>query len=569
MTDLLQILLDRADVYPDGLCVRTFSKRSKPGERTWSEVVTAAKRASAGLQALGVQRGDVVVLLGTHHLDLYGTWLGCVWLGAIPTILAEPSVRVDPAIYWSRLESLLARIKGWGIVADPKIKRQEHLANTTRYFTYDAICASEAAVPERVIPSPEDTLLLQHSSGTTGLQKGVMLSHQAVSRHATSYNQVLQLSCGDHIASWLPLYHDMGFIACFLSPLLSGIPVTWLSPFEWVANPALLLDAVTKDRATLIWLPNFAFHFLAQRVKSEPGRFDLSSLRAVVNCSEPVTAEAMEDFQRRFATDGLSSTALHACYAMAENVFAVSSSSATSPPRKRTILRKTWHDEHRAVDADPTLHSHEVSSVITHVSNGPCVPDCEVRIVDETGKSLPPDFAGVVHIRSPFMFSGYFRREEASGSLFDADGFYDTGDLGYLDSEDHVYITGRQKDLIVVGGRNIYPQDVEQLAGEVAGVYPGRVVCFGVTIRDLGTQGLVVLVESQEPETAWEEIARQVRLIVPTRLDLDVFDVRVQPYGVLRKSTSGKLARQGNREWYLTGRFGDLPDAVVNELDRE
>jgi acyl-CoA synthetase (AMP-forming)/AMP-acid ligase II len=189
--------------------------------------------------------------------------------------------------------------------------------------------------------------------------------------------------------------------------------------------------------------------------------------------------------------------------------------------------------------------------------------------VDETGKSLPPDCAGVVHIRSPFMFSGYFRREELGGSLFDPDGFYDTGDLGYLDSEGHVYITGRQKDLIVVGGRNIYPQDVEQLAGEVAGVYPGRIVCFGVTIRDMGTQGLVILVESQEPEPAWEEIARQVRLIVPTRLDLDVFDVRVQPHGVLRKSTSGKLARQGNREWYLTGRFGDLSDAVLNELDRE
>ena len=568
MLDVVSAVLRHAAERPDAVAVQLFSKRSRPAIQTWREMAEAARRAAGFLHRTGVRRGDIVVLIGTHQIDLYGVWLGCVWLGAIPTILAEPSVRVNPEIYWSRLGELLRRINAWGLAYDPKVKIQRELLMVPQAHAYDAITAitveadqASQPTPEPVRPAADDILLLQHSSGTTGLQKGVVLSHCAVWRHAESYNRVLQLSPADRIASWLPLYHDMGFIACFLNPLLSGVPVVWLSPFEWVANPALLLEAVTQHKATLTWLPNFAFQFLAQRVKHEPGRFDLSSLRAVVNCSEPVTAEVMHAFQERFAPEGLSPDALHTCYAMAENVFAVSSSHASCPPRERRIVRSVWHAEHRSV-----VSLDNAPNTITHVSNGRCVPDCELRIVDDEQQILPSGIAGMVQIRSPFLFSGYFGRDDLNPTIFDADGFYDTGDLGYLDEDGHVYITGRKKDLIIVGGRNIYPQDVEQLAGEVPGVYPGRAVCFGVSIRDLGTEGLVILVESNEPVEGWEEIARQVRVIVPNRLDLDVFDVRVQSHGTLRKSTSGKLARQGNREWYLTGRFGALPDAVVNDL---
>ncbi len=379
-----------------------------------------------------------------------------------------------------------------------------------------------------------------------------MLSHEAVGRHAESYNALLRLSHSDVIASWLPLYHDMGFIACFLNPLLRGVPVIWLSPFEWVANPGLLLDAITQHKATVAWLPNFAFAFLAQRVKSEPARYDLSPLRALVNCSEPVTAEAMQFFADRFAGDGFRSEAVQTCYAMAENVFAVSSSSDSCRPILRRIDRRTWHEEHRSLpieaDAERSAAAPESQpQPIVHVSNGRCVPDCEIRIVDDSGRQLPAGSAGRVLIRSSFLFNGYFRREDLNAILLDADGFFDTGDLGYLDEDSHVYITGRHKDLVIVGGKNIYPQDVEQAAAELPGVYPGRVVCFGVRQRSLGTEGLVVLLESEESEAAWDEIGRNVRVSIPARLDLDLIDVRVVARGTLRKSTSGKLARGQSR----------------------
>ena len=555
--NIIGLLGNHAARFGDDSCVQLFSRRVKAETRTWSEVYAAAQRAAATLQARGLRRGDVLVLIGTHHIDFYAVWLGCVWLGAIPTVLSEPSVRIDHLVYWSRLRELLERIQAWGLALDPRIAVEPGRFGALSILRYDEISHGEGKSLPPVVPAENDTLLLQHSSGTTGLHKGVMLSHGAIWRHFQAYNESIGLSRQDRIATWLPLYHDMGFIACFIMPLMAAVPVVWLSPFEWVASPGLLLTAVTESRATLAWLPNFAFEFLAKRVKAEATRFNLSSLRAVINCSEPVTADAMEHFATRFAESGFAPSALHTCYAMAENVFAVSASTSLEPPRRRRVARRAWHDRHIALLAPPGE-----ADVVTHVSNGPCVRDCEVRIVDELGRALPPCNAGEVLIRSPFLFTGYFRRDDLNEHLFDDQGFYHTGDLGYLDDSGHLYITGRQKDLIIVGGRNIYPQDIELAAAEVPGVYPGRVVCFGVFFSALGTEGLVILLESEEPDSSWAELARKVRSVVTGRLDVDVFDCRIVPRERLRKSTSGKLARGSNRDWYLEGQFGAISTEV-------
>lgn len=559
--DIVSRVIEHAERGPERTCVRTFSRRNKPAGRTFAEVAAAVGRAASFYREQGLRAGDVVVLVGTHHIDFYAAWLGCVWLGAIPTVLAEPSVRVAKEIYWSRLGELLARIGAWGMAHDPKLKIENSLLGVARTFRYDEVAAGAGPLPPRAKCAPESTMLLQHSSGTTGLHKGVMLSHEAVWRHNESYNRDLGVNERDIVATWLPLYHDMGFIACFIMPLLLGVEVVWLSPFEWVANPALLLDAISQHRATLCWLPNFAFAFLAQRSKAEPGQYDLSSLRAVVNCSEPVSEEAMRAFAARFESSGFSSAALQTCYAMAENVFAVTTSSDQSPPRFRRLDRAAWHDQHRSLE----VSSPEQPSVV-HVSSGRAVADCQVKIVDSSGVELPAGAAGRILIRSPFLFSGYFRRDDLNGSLFDKQGFYDTGDLGYLDEDGHVYVTGRAKDLVIIGGRNIYPQDVEQVVNEVDGVHAGRVVSFGVPMRELGTEGLVILVESDHEPPAWEAIAAAICNAVPQRLDIDVADARVVPRGQLRKSTSGKLARAGNREWYLNGTFGPIA-ATISVLE--
>ncbi len=571
MRSVVQAVLSHAERHPERVCSRLASIRGgrleAVGLRTWGEVATAAERAAGFLNARGIRSGDVVILMGTHHPDFHACWLGCVWLGAVPAVLAEPSVRVDREVYWSRLMALFQRIDPWAVLADPEIVVDTALSLGCAVHRYPEVVTLAGPRLRPSEPGPEDLLLLQHSSGTTGLHKGVMLSHGAVMRHAASYARALELDGSEVFASWLPLYHDMGLIACFVQPLISGIPLVWLSPFEWVANPALLLHAVSEWRATHAWLPNFAFSFLAQRVREPPGAFDLSCLRAVVNCSEPVTAEAMDGFARRFAADGLDPKALHACYAMAETVFAVSSTTRAASPRRRRVDRRAWNEAHVAQLAPETAPH---ADTVVHVSSGLTVEGCEVRIGPFGGGagSLEPGAAGRVWVRGAFLFDGFFRRPDLNVALFDSQGFYDTGDLGYIDELAHLYVTGRLKDLVIVGGRNVYPHDIEAVVNDVPGVHSGRVVVFGVPHRGLATEGLVALVESDLAEAHWPNVVRDVRASAPRRLDLDLLDVRVVPKGALRKSTSGKLARAGNREWYLEGRFGAVP-VVVDATTRD
>ena len=520
---------------------------------SFADVAAAARRAASAWKARGVGRGDLVVLVGTHPPDLYACWLGAVWLGAVPTILAEPSVRIDAERYRRRLAALLERNDARHLALDPQYSGEAPWPAGVGRSSYEEIAAGSpgTVVGEPPEVDPGDLLLLQHSSGTTGLQKGVMLSHGAVAAHAEDYAAALGLTDDDVVVSWLPLYHDMGFIACFLLPLARGVPVVWLSPFEWVANPALLLEAASAERATLAWLPNFAYPFLAQRVRELADDVDLSSLRAVINCSEPVTGEAFDPFAKRFTRHGLRPEALHTCYAMAENVFAVTTSSPDAPPHRLAVDRETWFHQHQAVETP------EGSTDAVHLlSSGLPLPRCRVRIARPDGTEAERGEVGRVLIRSPFLFDGYFRRPDLDEGLFDGDGFYDTGDLGFVDRTGHLYVTGRAKDLIIVGGRNVYPQDVEAVVAEVEGVVPGRVVCFGVAVEALGTEGLVVLAESETPEEEWRRLARRIRGAVPAQLDLDLVDVRIAPRGSLSKSTSGKLARAGNRDAYLAGRFG-------------
>ncbi len=559
MQSLISTFLARADRAPASPCFTTYSRRTGIGTRSHQQVAIGAERAAAFLHARGLRRGDVLALMGTHHPDLYSVWLGCQWLGVIPTILAEPSVRVDKEIYWTRLAQLFARIEARALAVAPGIRVDEKVSGIA-IFRYDEIAGGEGPAPLPLEPNDDDVMLLQHSSGTTGLHKGVMLSHGAILRHCESYSRALRLTPQDVIASWLPLYHDMGLIACLVMPLVNGTPVVWLSPFEWVVNPALLIQAIAEYRCTLTWLPNFAFGFLAQRVRVEPGQFELSCLRQVVNCSEPVRPESMRMFAEHFKSCGLEAGSLHTCYAMAETVFAVSASTQLDPPRERRIDSKHWQAEHRACLAD-----REDGNALVHLSSGRCVAGCEIKVIDDAGNVLERDAAGHLLVRSSFLFNGYHQRDDLNRTLFDEQGFFDTGDLGYLDPDGHVFVTGRSKDLIIVGGKNIYPQDVEAVVNDLEHIHPGRVVCFGVRQSGIGTEGLVVLAESEAPAELWPDVQRNISRAVTTNLDLDLIDARIVARETLRKSTSGKLARGSNRDWYLEGRFGLLPPSLGTE----
>jgi fatty-acyl-CoA synthase len=528
-------------------------------ERTISrrELIQQAAGYAAALDAAGVQPGEVVILILQHSEALAASFFGAVLHGAIPSIMPFLTEKLSPDSYRRSLKSLFEVTQPAAVVTYPEFGPELTDALPAGGSVRRILFSSE--VPPEPEPdfsamrgrerTPGDIVLLQHSSGTTGLQKGVALSHQAVFRQLARYREAIRLTPEDTIVSWLPLYHDMGLIAGFLMPLLEDVPLVLMSPFDWVRAPYTLLQAVSRHRGTLSWMPNFAYNFCAQKIRDRDLEgVDLASWRAVINCSEPMHYQSQRMFFERFRAQGLRESALATCYAMAENVFAVTQGGIGRPATVDVISQRGLLIERVARPAA------DGEAAMRMLSCGAPLPNVEVRVVDDARKDLPERQLGEVLLRSDCMLSGYYRRDDLTGQAFH-DGWYLTGDLGYL-ADGEVYITGRKKDLIIVGGKNVYPQDLENLASEVAGIHPGRVVAFGVDNEEMGTEDVVIVAEQEagagEPaEVTPERLGEEIRKRVTRGSDIALRQVMVVERGWLLKTSSGKIARNANREKFL------------------
>lgn len=483
-----------------------------------------------------------------HGLDLLAAFVGALISGHIPTMLAPPSPRMEVMKYADSFSRMLKHIQLSTLVVDSHTTLQLDQLGLGFAFDCQTINPDEVAAvgfAEWRDGESDEIALLQHSSGTTGLQKGTAFSHRAILQHNQQYTKRLSITSDDCIVSWLPLYHDMGLAACFLLPLLSGVRFVQISPFDWVLRPSLLLDQIASERGTLCWLPNFAYKFMAENIRASQLRddLDLSSIRAWVNCSEPVYDSSHQAFLERFAQYGVSEKQFTASYAMAENVFAVSQS---LPGKYKSLT----FDRVKFTTEQVIEPSHQADAM-TAVSNGLPLEGVEVSIIDGNGNRLPEDKVGEVTLRSDYLFSGYFRRPELTSEAMTADGWYKTGDLGFL-HDGEVYVTGRKKDLIIIQGRNFWPTDIEAVAATAEGVLPGRVVAFGLADEKSGTERLVILAEIDEAAAGREaNIAMTIRKTVAQQLEVVPAAVQIVGPRWLVKSTAGKLARNDNRLKYL------------------
>jgi len=392
---------------------------------------------------------------------------------------------------------------------------------------------------------PEDIVLLQHSSGTTGLQKGVALSHQSVLRQINTYTEVLKINADDVIVSWLPLYHDMGLIAGFLLPILHSVPLVLMSPFDWVRAPYRLMHAISQYHGTLVWLPNFAYNFCAKKIRPRHmDGVDLSTWRAVINCSEPMRHESHMLFLDAFKPYGLREDALATSYAMAENTFAVTQGGIDTPVTIDVVDRDAIQTERFArpgIKDQPNL---------IMVSAGKPIPGTEVRVIDSNGETLPDRQIGEIALRSNCMLTEYYHRPNTTKDAF-LDGWFLTGDFGYM-LNGEVYITGRKKDLIIVGGKNIYPQDLERIAMTVTGVHPGRVVAFGIFSKEVGTEQVVIVAEVDSADSEIQQkIANEIRQAVTQGTAVVARVVHLVEEGWIIKTSSGKTARLANRDKFI------------------
>lgn len=527
---------------------------------SYRQLLQGAAAYARAFEQHGIQPGEVVILILQHGADLVYSFFGAVLHGAIPAIMPFLTEKLLPERYRADLASLVGITRPAAIVTYREFEPEVQAALAPGSPVLEAggpvravIVLDQVGEPLELDftalggmrRSPQDIVLLQHSSGTTGLQKGVALSHQAVFNQLESYSLALRLQPDDVIVSWLPLYHDMGLIAGFLMPILWGIPLVIMSPFEWVRAPYKLLQAVSRYKGTLAWLPNFAYNFCAQKIRERDlAGVDLSSWRAISNCSEPMRYASHQAFLERFTPYGLRPSALATCYAMAENVFAVTQGGVDEPVTVDEIDRDGFQIDRvaRPPEADrPTLKM---------LSAGRPIRNVEVKIVADDGRTLAERQVGEVALRSDCMLNEYYHRPDATEKAFRED-WYLTGDYGYM-ADGEVYVSGRKKDLIIVGGKNIYPQDLELLAMEVPGVHQGRVVAFGVFNEEAGTEDVVIVAEvDTEDAGEREQIASSIRQVVTRGSAVALRNVCIVGPHWIAKTSSGKTARLANRDKYL------------------
>jgi fatty-acyl-CoA synthase len=529
-----------------------------PVEFTGKEILRRADEL-ASFFATSRKRSVVLVLL-PHCPELFLLQLGLVLAGHVPAVLAWPTTRVDAEKYQRNLLHQLSHLPAGLLITLPNLAENiggglpypacgielENGAQFAKLFPGRPVGEQLECkkVGERRAGPSDEALFLQFSGGTTGAQKAVVVTAEMLITQLESLGDALQFRTDDAIASWLPLYHDMGLIACYWMPLWHGAASTQISANDWVINPELLLRYISRYNATLCWLPNFAFSYISQRRESMRQKQELNSIRAWINCSEPVRQKSMQEFAQAFEDWGVKKESLQASYAMAETVFAITQ---TKLGEEVTVIPRS--EVKRGEQSCTELAFDVIDDV--YVSSGRLLAGTEVRIVASDGAGCGERVAGEIWVCTPSLFSGYWGSEGFQTFTL-KDGWHATGDYGFL-SGGELFVIGRFKDIVIVGGNNIFPEDVESVVNSIEGVYPGRAVAFGVEDTEYGTQGLAVVAEMKGDFT--EESASMLEAVIRkqvlTTIGTAARYVSVVPQRWIVKSTAGKISRGETRERFL------------------
>ena len=522
-------------------------------------------RSERLVSSLGIEQGrSVVLLLLPHSPELFLLHLGLVLAGHIPAILPWPTSRIDPEKYQRNLVHQFGNLPADLLVTLPRLA--ENLAGSLPYRIVSVGLANQAhyeklfpslAVTERlerqgfasqsILPA-EDTLFLQFSGGTTGAQKAIVVTSGMLNEQLEILRDVLEFTADDGVVSWLPLYHDMGLIACLWLPLWHGAPSVQIGANDWVIHPELLLKFASRYRTSFCWLPNFAFAYLSQRRAKMTDKYRLEHMRGWINCSEPVRSRSMMQFADSFADCGVTPRTLLTSYAMAETTFAITQSELGRRPV--TVPRSHAHCGSR-------FYSDLAYGLIDDVytSSGKPLRNTEIRIMGSDGCPCEDPVPGEIHVRTPSLFTGYWGRDGFQKNSLHG-GWHATGDFGFVIDEE-LFVIGRYKDIAIIGGQNVFPEDVEAIVNTLDNVYPGRVVAFGVDDSQNGTQSLAVIAEirREHDEKAASELEEAIRSLVLSTIGIASRYVAVVPQRWIVKSTAGKISRRETREKFLNERL--------------
>lgn len=527
---LVDAFLYQAELQPQATALVLLEREQEVAAPSYAELLHQARRVGAGLQALGVEAGDRVALMLPTSVEFFEAFYGILWIGAVAVPLYPP-VRLNQAEdFVLRQDAILQNSGARTLISLPQmapmaelLKSRSHLERITSVKDLKGPLTAPAADP-----SSKDLAFIQYTSGSTGNPKGVALTHRNLLVNIWDMGRGYGLRSGDVIVSWLPLYHDMGLIGMALMSFCYGLPMVLMSPEGFLARPVDWLRAFSNYRGTVAAAPNFAYSICAHKIdEAALEGLDLSSWRCALNGAEPIAQSTLEAFAERFRPYQLKPETIFPAYGLAEATLAVSFTPLGRGPRTEWIDREELGSSGKVVEGKDPI-----------VSCGRPLEEVQVRIVDAEGRILPEGVQGRVEIAGAAVMEAYFGEPPRS------EPFLDTGDLGFL-LDGELFITGRQKDLVIIGGRNLHPNDVEASVGTLKGIRAGCVAVFGVEHE--GTERLVVLAESRKPN---DQLRRAVADRVSRELGL-ACEARVLPPRTLPKTPSGKIRRRESKRRYL------------------
>jgi len=551
--------------HPDRVHLLLYGEGEEPSPITYTELWDGAQSLAGGLVSQGLAPGETVALMLPTGLDYFRGFFGVLLAGGVPVPIYPPTRPSQLEEHLRRHARILENAGTAYLITIEAAKGVAQLLKAQVPGLRQVLTAADLQGAQGAELPPaaraDDLAFLQYTSGSTGDPKGVSLAHRHLLANVRAMGEAVGVRPDDVFVSWLPLYHDMGLIGAWLGSLYFGIPLVVMSPLSFLAQPVRWLRAIHRHRGTLSAAPNFAYELCLTKISDAAlAGLDLSSWRWAFNGAEPVSPTTLERFAERFAAYGLRPGALAPVYGLAEAAVGL----AFPPPGRGPLIERVHREVFgREGRAEPAGEGE--GDGLRFVACGRPLPGYAVRVVDEGGRELPERREGRLRFVGPSATSGYYRNPEATRRLFQ-DGWLDTGDRGYLAGGD-IYVTGRVKDLIIRGGRNFYPYDLEEAVGALAGVRKGCVVVFGTCDRATGSERLVVVAETRQREAErLEDLRRLVRERAVAVLGLPPDEVVLVPPHAVLKTSSGKLRRGAVRELYEQGILGQGSPALWRQV---
>ncbi|WP_278313339.1 fatty acyl-AMP ligase [Lolliginicoccus levis] len=512
-----------------------------PLRQTWGEVHEVARRMAGGLAKAGIGHGDAVGILAGQPVEIAPA-VQSIWMrGASVTMLHQPTPRTDLAHWAEETQLVIEMIKARAVVIsapfEPVVPVLEQRGITV--VTIDQLQGNSPIDP--VETDEQDTALLQLTSGSTGSPKAVRITHENFHTNAHAMLAAAKYDYGnDVMVSWLPLFHDMGMVGFLTTPMQMGCETVNVTPLDFLQSPLLWAELITKYRGTITSAPNFAWSLLARRLRQAPeGAYDLSAMKVAMSGAEPIDPDTMETLLEAGARFGLPREALVPAYGMAETTLAISFANVGEGMKVDVVDADLLEGMHNAVPATK-------GNLRRLVQLGPLVPNLEGRVVDADGTELPARGVGTIEVRGKAVSPGYITVDGEKPTQ-DAEGWLNTGDIGYFTEDHEIVVCGRAKDVIIMGGRNIYPTDIERAAGTVEGVRPGAAVAVRLDAGER-RESFAVAVETKAHDDP-DEVARihhDVVHAVFAEVGVRPRTVAVLAPGSIPKTPSGKLRRSSS-----------------------